>query len=1014
MPQDEQGLTAEELVTEARTRQAQGLPPPGAKVVEKDASGQPTVYEADGERYYTPASVTGQTGFRTETERIKAQQVGAVYGLGEGSLIPEQTIVTTTQKGKPYARYTMEQAEGTAERNIVDIQDYLASGRYNVAVKDSRGRELYLYPDEVQKLHDASGKEQFKVAQDIGLVPKDAKFVGGEDGKWSYIPDYEKGIKERLEAKKKAGVAFKERAEEEEARIVSEAEYKNYETAVSRLKLYMDDKQLVDGARYLKNNPTDRKTLLAAGFTTQDVADWRKYNAEVSSAEKEVERKKPPAEIYKEVSAAMFDSIFVPFIESYEAGKAIGRKEAATGKVLQGDINQEVKKLLLHGADIAVPGVYVGRHWNELSPQEKTLNIAIDVASILIPIGMIKAAGALRAIRATKVVNMAKTAGKAANELNSATRNVGILTKVKTPEKLLGRYADKIGDLQSKSLKADKALFTELAKLDKIPKKQLKIVEKQSGFRGLTKDLTDITKARKQVMKAQNRFDAVTNDLSGTISKRTTGLRPETRMAEQVRIAKDIQGARADLMKAQARLEVTLDKAGSTLQPRYKRVGWEKDIQEYLSPDEIRYFSEGAKWEPPPREAIITDPRIGPKPSPEQSTLDAIKNYLRTAKGAKEKETAYWVLPRREGGVAVAERPVTKARAKVKEPIKETVAEPSTAKPGVKRAPATKEAILEPKEKTPEVTKYGMKPKVKEAFRVATRAIPLTDLGRMTWAEIAEYYQTDEVLDAVSKSVQDQWRELGFAPLSNTRARVLAGDLISEGVSSFADATTKGMTAAKTANLIRESIESVIQREPAPVVAPQPVMKPAIKPMGAPVPAKPLAPVPTKVIKVPIKPIKPLKPAKPPGRIPIPLPAGDKKEKAWTEEEIKSAIAWKDGFVIHALKSPYRRGIDDETFHIDNAPPGLKILDIKGRGSQQATVTTKGKIPGRLTVDVGNQDVIISRGRGRRVTLSHVRDTTGTVSHLTVKKSISKKRGRVFETKAGGGTILSRRPLRGY
>ncbi|OGN90750.1 MAG: hypothetical protein A2Z70_01340 [Chloroflexi bacterium RBG_13_48_17] len=137
----------------------------------------------------------------------------------------------------------------------------------------------------------------------------------------------------------------------------------------------------------------------------------------------------------------------------------------------------------------------------------------------------------------------------------------------------------------------------------------------------------------------------------------------------------------------------------------------------------------------------------------------------------------------------------------------------------------------------------------------------------------------------------------------------------------------------------------------------------------------------------------------------------------WTEDEVKSAIAWKDGIVVHALKAPYRRGVDEQTFSIKNVPPGLVYLDIKGKGSQEASAKVAGKLPGTLTVDVGNQDVIITPRKNNRVSLRHVRDTSGSSSKLTIKKTghrISRKTGRVYKTQAGGGEIISRRPLRGY
>ncbi len=44
-----------------------------------------------------------------------------------------------------------------------------------------------------------------------------------------------------------------------------------------------------------------------------------------------------------------------------------------------------VGKSLIMGAGWLVPGVYVGRHWNELGTTGKILNIALDVLSVAIP-----------------------------------------------------------------------------------------------------------------------------------------------------------------------------------------------------------------------------------------------------------------------------------------------------------------------------------------------------------------------------------------------------------------------------------------------------------------------------------------------------------------------------------------------------------------------------------------------------------------------------------------------------
>lgn len=194
--------------------------------------------------------------------------------------------------------------------------------------------------------------------------------------------------------------------------------------------------------------------------------------------------------------------------------------------------------------------------------------------------------------------------------------------------------------------------------------------------------------------------------------------------------------------------------------------------------------------------------------------------------------------------------------------------------------------------------------------------------------------------------------------------------------------------------------ESIIETKPEPGPTPKP------EPAQEPVKFTTLAPTKT---DTPTK-------TTPPNKNTPRMLGGRKEGSDWTREEAESAIAWKDGFNIIAIKYPYRRGIDEASFNENNIPPGLTVLkNYKGAGSQQASVKVKGKFPKKRTVDVGNQDVIITRKGNNRVTLQH-RYGPNTRSQNTIKRgqNISTRRGKVYHTRAGGGTILSRKPFRGY
>lgn len=151
---------------------------------------------------------------------------------------------------------------------------------------------------------------------------------------------------------------------------------------------------------------------------------------------------------------------------------------------------------------------------------------------------------------------------------------------------------------------------------------------------------------------------------------------------------------------------------------------------------------------------------------------------------------------------------------------------------------------------------------------------------------------------------------------------------------------------------------------------------------------------------------------------PIPrLPKGKKSQgEEWSPEDVKSAITWKDGFVGHALKHPYRRGVDERTFSVRHIPDdlkGLEFIKVRGPGSQEKSAVITGKLSTPKTVNIGNQLLTIAPlSGGRKADFKFTRNTRGVSGQLTIKGSGSRRLGRIYKTRMGGGTVLSRRPLR--
>ena len=138
------------------------IPPVDAKVVARDAKGEPTVLQTpDGEKYYTPAQTVmwGNYGFATEAEYVEGQKTGRA----------SQYIGITKGVDKP--------------------------------IRVSRAQMI--------KAGKLRGEEQFNAYKEAGAIPYGSKFLPGPDGyqgeDWRYIhPDTIKQIKGRLIARQVA------------------------------------------------------------------------------------------------------------------------------------------------------------------------------------------------------------------------------------------------------------------------------------------------------------------------------------------------------------------------------------------------------------------------------------------------------------------------------------------------------------------------------------------------------------------------------------------------------------------------------------------------------------------------------------------------------------------------------------------------------------------------------------------------------------------------------------------
>lgn len=158
-------------------------------------------------------------------------------------------------------------------------------------------------------------------------------------------------------------------------------------------------------------------------------------------------------------------------------------------------------------AEIIVPGVYLGRHWDELSPHEKAAFIGLDVLSLVPLLGTaVKVSGkaaqlartgsiglkeARTAVRTARAVDIAQAGLKKASEsFKPQELSKGIDQVYKSARMQKAIQAAKIADI--KFINAMKNVTT-------ISDKQLNKIERLSGVKGLSDSLLNVGKQEKRL-----------------------------------------------------------------------------------------------------------------------------------------------------------------------------------------------------------------------------------------------------------------------------------------------------------------------------------------------------------------------------------------------------------------------------------------------------------------------------------------------------------------------------------
>ncbi len=596
-----------------------------------------------------------------------------------------------------------------------------------------------------------------------------------------------------------------------------------------------------------------------------------------------------------------------------------------------------------------IPGYGLVENYATMSFGEKVLNVGLLAGSLLLGLGIAKGVSKAGnfADRIQSGVNkaerLATQAGKAGQKLELATANYRTVTGEGVPI-LDSMFTDKVAAVQNAqkvSMAADRAFLDKLALVQNVEPTDLKTLEIKSGMKGLASAVTDVSKSQNDVEKAwkvveKTKFNPVIT------AEDTKGI--ATNNKHIVALSK--------LADNQAKLQVALEKAGSTLTPRYKE-----------PPPASTFMGYKAEW-------IKNKPKLDLS----AGVFSQVEDYLKGNTQPGKKAVA----------IAVAERPTEASRLKLspiyEAPKKETVK--SVATPKV--ATEFDKTLFFPKSRT---VKYESQTKIER-------------LGSMTPEQAAkqmagEGYQTEGVV----------------SPLIGTKINQSFQAKSSEKMASASRAGTfmENRQSTQTGKNIRQSLQPTtrVGITPSASISTKPQTSPQVK-------TETEMKVVTKQKKDIDKLITRETTGGEASTTPPPWPKSRKQkaEKTVIAPENRGAIGFQMGRlrrkpVIKIVRQPYRQA--NLTTTVGTPPEGITITSGKG-GPQRSITLISGKAPSKAAkVDIGITRAIITPGGPRRVTLNFER--IGTNQRVPTLRFKSTKRGKIFRTNINGRTALSRHSL---
>lgn len=932
-------------------------PPEGAKVAERSARGEPTVYEKDGERIYAPASTMYQLGYETEKEYVEAQKGRRVE----------------VKPGKVEFEY----------------------GPKHVAVRGHTGELLHITQAQAKTLRMTKNKDQFEAMVRLGLIPRGSLYLPKTKGEWDYIPA--KQVKEIEKQSPKLHKILLERGYSAYQSALVAAQFKAEVSEKERRKAEKEwEKTPVLEAKALAREAKRRRVRLEASESALETIAETKFLA-LEARKKEVSSR----------DARAWISMLVP--TATEA-----TKDATTVEKIKAIIKAEQAKVNIGTTGMSAGAENIRRktqvYLEEKHPAIRLAGKAVVGGLVLAPAYQSIFGGSMlqTAWQKQKVQHLKDVGGGIAEYFKSIPAEFAQRPYMTTGE-LIGvfilgpggvfRMIKSTGARLSPHYIPKRGMAIEYS-VTKVPANKLgKAVTTKAVNNALRQALKDPKgEATVPIGKGNLRLRLKPTPVSQTVGPALYHATPEISPAL---LKGKVKGELFTSPQAAPRFADSSAAGVAMAKPaivmiftKEKGVKWHPTYNLYRGTKEIEaIYPSGTKLS---RTKTFRSRLFGAKAGDFITTHNGniIPIYRFAEKGAK--------VP----AFSPAELAAIRIRA-----IKATLADLAKGRKGYEII-----KVESLKELTTKVVKETEK-EVKKGVRY-DRA-----LDRVTRRELGELYRMNpRLFERIYRGSPERFEgrylerlgreldELRRAPIRERRY-----------VPPALPPEREGMPPPER----REEIPPPEERRGVPPPereeAPPPERRKPPPPERDRVPPPERArvpPPPEERLRVPPPPREEVPPPPPPTK--IIRDRGDGKRK-WTEEEIKGAIAWKQGFMVYGVRAPYQSDADVKRWHVKKAPKGLKLT--KGPGSAYKTIqTVTGKAPKELFLDMGIQDVKItgpSTGiyRTKRPKIKFSRDirqaTRGDINLRrhgglpSVRLKGVRSRRPIYQT----GNLLSRRPL---